>query len=288
MPELPEVETIRLALQPAIVRRTVSRVEVRTRSVIAMPGDPPAGITRARQQTTKVRLRRRLLLEACIIDRLERRGKQLAIISEEGPAICVQLGMTGGLSLTDRPRPHEHVVWTLDDGSRLAFSDARRFGLLGAHPNFDDLVQTRWSTLGPDALSIRSADLARACHETRRAIKSLLLNQRALAGVGNIYADEALFQGGIHPLTPANSLSRPRLTRLAGSIRRVLRAAIQSGGSSIRDFRSASGAEGNYQTRHLVYGRHGKPCPRCGHTLVRASIAQRSTVFCPCCQTERE
>lgn len=286
MPELPEVETIRRALQPAIVGRTVRRVTVRTRSVVAMPGDPLAGITRARQELPFAPLKKRLLLQGCTFDRLERRGKQLAIISAQGPAICVQLGMTGGLSLTDHARPHEHVVWTLDDGSRLAFSDARRFGIVGAHPGFDDLQEARWSMLGPDALTLRTPDLARACKNSRRAIKALLLDQQALAGVGNIYADEVLFDSGIHPLTPAGGLSRRRIIQLAGSIRRVLRAAIRSGGSSIRDFRSALDAKGDYQTRHQVYARDGKPCPRCGSVLERTTIAQRGTVFCPRCQTE--
>ncbi|MCL4221424.1 MAG: bifunctional DNA-formamidopyrimidine glycosylase/DNA-(apurinic or apyrimidinic site) lyase [Phycisphaerales bacterium] len=284
MPELPEVETLRLSLQSAILGRTVCCVDVRTRSVVAMPGDPPAGIVRSRRDRRPVRLQPRLLLQDCAIQRFERRGKQLAIISADGPALNVQLGMTGGLSLTSQPRRHTHVVWTLDDGTRLTFSDPRRFGLLGAHPDFEDLQHTRWRSLGPDALSLRAPDLIRACRGARRAIKTLLLDQKTLAGIGNIYADEALFDAGIHPLAPANSLSRPHLARLTSSIRRVLRQAIRSGGSSIRDFRSPLDTPGGYQSHHRVYGRSGLPCPRCGHTLVRTFIAQRGTVFCPHCQ----
>lgn len=284
MPELPEVETLRLALQSAIIGRTVCRVDVRTRSVIAMPGDPPAGITRSRTNAAPARLQRRLLLQGCTIDRLDRRGKQLAIISAQGPALNVQLGMTGGLSLTDQPRLHAHVVWALDDGSRLTFSDPRRFGLIGAHADFHDLQHARWSTLGPDALSLRAPDLTRACDGSCRAIKALLLDQHALAGVGNIYADEALFDAGIHPATSANCLARPHVKHLASSVRRVLREAIRSGGSSIRDFRSAFDALGGYQSRHRVYGRAGKPCPVCGCTLGRIVVAQRGTVLCPRCQ----
>ncbi len=284
MPELPEVESIRLALLPTVAGRIVRRVDVRTRSVIAMPGDPPAGITRSRCRAPPARLQRRLLLQGCTIERIERRGKQLGIVSTEGPALCVQLGMTGGLSLTDLPRPHEHIVWTLDDGSRLAFSDPRRFGLIGAHADVDDLMAVRWSTLGPDALRLRAADLARACDGSHRAIKALLLDQRALAGVGNIYADESLFDSGVHPCTPAAILPPESIARLALSIRRVLRAAVRSGGSSIRDFRSVHGHAGDYQMRHRVYARAGRPCPRCGTTLERIVVAQRGTVFCPTCQ----
>lgn len=284
MPELAEVETLRRALAPMLIGRKVERVLVRTRSIIAAPADPLTGFCRTRARPRPRLLRRSMLLEGCTIRRLERLGKQLAIDTAEGPAVCIQLGMTGGLSVAATPRPHEHVIWLLEGGVRLAFSDARRFGLIGCHTSFEDLRERRWASLGPDALTIRSQHLARVCTGSRRPIKALLLDQNALAGVGNIYADESLFLAGIHPTNPANRLSRAQIRTLASAIRRVLRDAIRAGGSSIRDFRTIEDAPGRYQSRHRVYGRTGQPCVWCGSTLESRMIAQRRTVFCRTCQ----
>ncbi|GAB4386494.1 MAG: bifunctional DNA-formamidopyrimidine glycosylase/DNA-(apurinic or apyrimidinic site) lyase [Phycisphaerales bacterium] len=284
MPELAEVETLRRALAPVLIGRKVERVVVRTRSIVAAPGDPLAGFSRTRTRVRPRPLRRAMLLEGCAIRRLERHGKQLAVDTGDGPAICVQLGMTGGLSIAEASRPHEHVIWLLEGGVRLAFSDARRFGLIGCHTSFEDLRERRWASLGPDALTIRAEQLARACAGSGRPIKALLLDQSALAGVGNIYADESLFLAGINPTIPADRLSPERLRTLAGAIRRVLRDAIRAGGSSIRDFRTIDEAPGRYQSLHRVYARAGQPCVRCGSTLESRMIAQRRTVFCRTCQ----
>lgn len=284
MPELPEVETLRRALEPVLARQRINRVRAQTRSIISMPGDPVAGFSRARSSHAPTPVRTRLLLRGCTIERLERLGKQMAICTREGPAICVQLGMTGGLSVSATPRAHEHVVWTLGNGVRLAFSDARRFGLIGCHQSFEDLHRQRWMSLGPDALTITTRQLAGACSTSARPIKALLLDQSALAGVGNIYADESLFRAGIHPQAPAEHLSPGRIRKLAKAIREVLRAAIQAGGSSIRDFRTIEDTLGDYQARHSVYGRAGQPCLRCACVLQSLTLAQRTTVFCPNCQ----
>lgn len=284
MPELPEVESLRLALEPHLVGRRVELVRVRTRSVVAMPADPVAGFARSRRDATPARLELRLLLQGCTITRLARRGKQLAIVSAEGPALGVQLGMTGGLSRAHKPQPHTHVVWTLDDGSRLAFVDPRRFGLVAAHESFQSLQDARWASLGPDALTVTPRQLRHACEGSQRSIKALLLDQQALAGVGNIYADESLFTSRIHPATLAADLDDAAIRALARSIRQTLRAAIDAGGSTIRDYRSPAGSPGGFQHRHQVYARAGKPCLRCGTPLARTVLAQRSTVFCPVCQ----
>lgn len=284
MPELPEVESIRRALESEIVGREVTRVEVRTRSVVSLPGDPPAGFTRARSNAKPVRTTPALLLVGSMITALERRGKQLAILGSAGPAVGVQLGMTGTLLVGGEDRPHTHVVWRLDDGRRLRFVDARRFGLVAGHPSMEELVRVRWSSLGPDALTISAAALRRACAGRERAIKAVLLDQGAVAGVGNIYADEALFAARVDPGRQASSLTGDEIADLAKLIRAVLRMAIRAGGSTIRDYRHPGGGAGGYQTRHTVYGRAGRPCVVCGGPLAGVRLAQRATVYCPNCQ----
>lgn len=284
MPELPEVESLRRALEPQLLGRTVVRVRVQTRSILSMPTDPLVGFIRSHQDVKPARIEPCLLLQGCSISRLARYGKQLAIISAEGPALCIQLGMTGGLSLNTKKQRHTHAAWLLDNDSRLAYVDPRRFGLVAAHPSFESLRETRWISLGPDALSITARQLQQACKRSRRSIKALLLEQQAIAGVGNIYADESLFAAKIHPATPAIDLDVLQIHTLAQAIRRTLRAAVKAGGSTIRDYRSPTGMPGAFQDRHQVYDRAGRPCLHCGSLLQRIVIAQRGTVFCPACQ----
>lgn len=219
----------------------------------------------------------------------------------------VHLGMTG--SVLYRPagarldqRDHIHLTWRLgprlgprpdvpnrdpdaaDAGGRLVFRDPRRFGGVRTGPDLRTLREARWRPLGPDALSVDAADLARAA--SARPIKALLLDQHAVAGVGNIYADEALFAAGIHPLTPAGALDEAARDALARAIREILGRAIDAGGSTLRDYRDATGRAGGFQHAHEVYGRSGEPCTRCGQPLVSALIAQRTTVWCRRCQPE--
>lgn len=283
MPELPEVETLRRSLEAALIGRTVRRVTVRRRDVVAAPGDPPGGFARNRRAPRPAPLTDAMLLLDGEIRQLRRHGKQLAIVDEVGRAVIVQLGMTGTLRLSREPRdpPHTHLVWRLDDGARLRFIDPRRFGLLRPMPAGPDGA---WRALGPDALTIRGPALAERLRSGARTLKVVLLDQSAIAGVGNIYADEALFDAGLHPARPAASLSPDDADRLARAIRSVLRSAIRSGGSTIRDYRDGAGEPGSFQHRHKVYGRGGLPCPRCGGVLDRLLIAQRTTVACPRCQ----
>ncbi|RMH13613.1 MAG: hypothetical protein D6695_03520, partial [Planctomycetota bacterium] len=159
MPELPEVESLRRALEPTLIARRVERVRVRTRAVVVMPTDPAAGFLRARTPSKPKPLQSRLLLRGCTLSRLVRHGKQLAIATAEGPAACIHLGMTGGVRIGTGKHPHTHVEWLLDDGTRLCFHDARRFGLVAGHESFDQLRQVRWARLGPDALSVRTDQL---------------------------------------------------------------------------------------------------------------------------------
>jgi len=167
----------------------------------------------------------------------------------------------------------------------MRFRDPRRFGGVWALDSMTMLEALRWSMLGPDALDIDGTRLHEALRRTRRGIKSALLDQAIIAGVGNIYADEALFRAGIRPRRSASRLTRKHVDCLARCIREVLTAAIESGGSTLRDYLDASGARGTFQSRHTVYGRGGQPCIRCGSRLKKDVIAQRTTVWCPRCQS---
>ncbi len=275
MPELPEVETVRRTLEPHVLRRRIDSVRIRRSDVIDGPASP------------------RDLLAGDSVASLLRRGKQLALVGAGGRVLLVQLGMTGSfVASTDEPNevdPHIHVVWRLNDPKRplwLRFRDPRRFGGLRTFPNLTALEQ-HWLELGPDALTIGVDQLASALGDSRRAVKAALLDQNALAGVGNIYADEALFLAGIRPTRRCDRLTGPEWARLANAIRAVLAASIARGGSTLRDFRSADDQAGAYQQDRLVYDRAGHPCARCARSLLSTRIAGRATVYCPTCQSAR-
>ena len=293
MPELPEVERVRRDLEPALLGRTVTAVRLRRRDVVATPDDPPGGFSRnrraGREPPTPRRVPRADLLLGQRITALLRRGKRLAVVADSGRALAVHLGMTGRLAAVPphaRPRlaPHTHVSWTLDDGARLHFSDPRRFGGVWTFPSAESLARRQFDPLGPDALDIAARDLAPRLARAARPIKAALLDQAVLAGVGNIYADEALHRAGIHPGALARELAPERVGDLARAVRHVLRAALRAGGSTIRDYASPGGDPGAYQTSHRVYARAGLPCLACHATLESDLIAQRTTVWCPRCQ----
>lgn len=278
---------MRRSLVPLVGRAVVS-VRVHRREVVVAPGDPEGGFSRQRAGVRPKRLTGAMLLAGATLAEPRRLGKRLALVGDDGRCAEIHLGMTGQvLRVTPGARPptadHVHVAWRLDDGSRVLFRDARRFGGVWALGSVGDLDR-RWGELGPDALTISARALAAALAGTDRALKACLLDQRALAGVGNIYADEACWAAGVHPARAARSLDGPEVQRLAGAIRRVLRSAIQAGGSTLRDFVDAQGNPGSYRASHAVYGRSGGPCRRCGATLVSGTLAQRTTVWCPGCQ----
>lgn len=278
MPELPEVETVRRTLARNLTGAHVRAVELRRPDVCSCHDD--------RAPTP------RSLLVGLTIDRLRRHGKQLAIISRQGRVLCVHLGMTGQLLLTPSAcrlprRDHLHVLWSLDTTRgpcTLVFRDPRRFGGLCSFPSFDALVQARWSLLGPDALDLTPDHLHAALSRTRRPVKAALLDQRVAAGIGNIYADEALFHAAIAPTRPGASLDASEHARLALAIRAVLRAAIRRRGASLRDFVDPHDRPGRSQEHFCVYGRAGQPCFRCRTILRSCLLAQRTTVWCPVCQ----
>lgn len=271
MPELPEVEAVCRSLVDHVTGRRVVRVDIRRADIVT--GD--AG------ETALLRGRR--------IHSIRRHGKQIALLTgdaADAPCLCVHLGMTGSLCrrLDPPDATHCHITWRLDDGSWLVFRDPRRFGGIWTFPSPSDLAAARWSLLGDDALSVTPARLYRQLQRTRRAIKTALLDQNLLAGLGNIYVDELLFRCGIHPLTPANAVSRDQARRIVPRMRTLLRQAIAAGGSTTSDFVNADGHAGVFQTRHRVYGRAGLPCRRCGAPLETIRLAGRTTVFCTTCQ----
>lgn len=283
MPELPEVERVRLTLVPRLAGRRIAAVTLRRRDIwTAAPAFPPRPAAAAIH---------RQLLAGAVIDRLERRGKQLALIAEDGRVLLVHLGMSGRLTFIAGPPPardrHVHAWWTVSDGpttaGELRFRDPRRFGGLWSLPSAAALAE-RWSKLGPDALEADGPHLARSLQRSRRPVKAALLDQEIIAGVGNIYADEALFGAGIDPRARCDRLRAGDWARLAGQIRAVLRAAIAAGGSTLRDYVDGDGSPGQGRDTHRVYGRAGKPCMTCGKPLQRAVVAQRTTVFCAHCQ----
>jgi formamidopyrimidine-DNA glycosylase len=216
---------------------------------------------------------------------IERFGKAILFRTERGgPVLVVHLGMSGALLLSRdgraRRRRHRHAVLTMDDGQRLEYVDPRRFGYLwvghggdlGEHLN-----------IGPDPFQLNADELARRLAGRKAPVKSLLLDQRLISGIGNIYADETLFQASVHPLSPGSAVAA-RATVLLNAARDVLRSAIDHGGTTIRDFRRVDGTAGEFRGRLAVYGREGQPCRRCGGGVRRLVISARSSHYCPNCQ----
>jgi formamidopyrimidine-DNA glycosylase len=273
VPELPEAETIVRGLRRAVVGRTIASARVVHAAVLRQP------VATFRR---KVRGRR--------IDAVERRGKNVLQRLDDGSVLAVNLGMTGRLLPFPSPprgarRPtHPAVVVRFEDRGVLIFDDVRRFGTVEA------LSASEWARrsakMGPEPLepSLRPSMLHRSLAASRSPIRSWLLDQRRIAGVGNIYAAEALYVAGIHPQRPANQVSRAESDGLLRSLRTVLRAAIHHGGTTIRDYRDAEGGSGAFVRELQVYGRDGEPCRRCGATVRRVVFSNRSAFYCPVCQ----
>lgn len=278
MPELPEVESVRRSLLPHLIGARIAS------ATLLRPDICESFNARGQPITT----RPANLLLGARITQLARRGKQLAVIADDGRTLCVHLGMTGQVLAQPREavvtHTHVHARWTTHSGTTILFRDPRRFGGLWTFPSEEALRRARWSTLGPDALDASGPALSAAGRKSLRPIKALLLDQSVLAGVGNIYADEALFAARIPPRLRADRLAAASYEALAASIRAVLTRAIQAGGSTLRDYRDANGQSGLAARNHAVYGRAGQPCLICTLPLATAVIAQRTTVWCKQCQ----
>lgn len=262
MPELPEVETIVRALAPRLKGRRIENAEFR--SLLVLRGDP--------EETSRGLTGQR-------IRAVRRHGKFILFELEHERCLAVHLGMTGRLLLDGVAGPHTRVLLTLDRGV-LLYDDIRKLGRL----ELCDGLPSRLSKLGPDPLSIdfeRFADLLR---KHRSCLKALLLNQTFLRGMGNIYADEALFRARIHPLAIGSRLRKERAQRLYRAIVSVLAEAIERRGSSVSNYVDADGRAGTFQLLHNVYRRTGQPCTVCSTPIRRILVAQRGTHFCPHCQ----
>ncbi len=262
MPELPEVETVARSLAPLVGRRIVA---AEFRCLRILRGGDPDGMAAE--------------LAGRRIAGVKRYGKFLLISLSGGGYLTVHLGMTGRLLLGGAPGKHTHAIFSLDRGV-LLYDDSRQFGRIQFSADFP----ARIGKLGPEPLEIPFEEFALALRRRRTRIKALLLNQDFLRGIGNIYADEALFRAGIHPLAMAHRLGRERARRLWDAIGAVLREAIAAGGSSISDYVDAEGRKGFFQVSHRVYQRTGEACVACGTAIRRTLVAQRSSHFCPRCQ----
>lgn len=273
MPELPEVETIVNDLRPHLVGRTIVRCELLFPTIVRHP-EPEVFIDSVAGQR---------------IESVSRRGKYIFIGLENDLLLVVHLGMTGQLRLVEPTTPlekHTHVVFDLDNRLQLRYRDPRRFGrlLLGTK---EALLQSKtMPRLGPEPIDpdFAADELYRRLRRRRAALKAVLLDQSAIAGVGNIYADESLHRARLRPDRLAGSVSKKSAQRLHESLRESLQAAIQNRGSSVDTYRDAWGEIGGQQEKLLVYGRAGEPCFTCGRPLSVIRIAGRSTVFCRHCQ----
>jgi formamidopyrimidine-DNA glycosylase len=290
VPELPEVEVTRRAIAPHLVGRRIVGVKTTKPSYFFIT--PPAKLKAA--------------LSGRTVERLDRHGKYLIATLDDGMRLLLHLGMTGQLFAAGarsvrllsaerrstlapatqpafRPDAHTHLQLVFADGPpALYFRDIRKFGKCAVlAPNTAD---PRLEKLGVDALLAKGNDLYESAHERRIPIKSLLLDQAVIAGIGNIYADEALFFARVRPTRPARRVTREECALIVKEAKRVLHRAIRAGGSSIDDFVRPDGSDGEYQHERRVYARTGEPCSRCRTPIQRIVIGQRSAHFCPNCQ----
>ncbi len=272
MPELPEVETVRRGIAPVLEGASIERALIHDPRLVR-PFDPEI-------------VARELVGER--VTAVQRRGKYLIVRFDSGRALLIHLRMTGSLRHARRGAlaadPHTRAVLSLDNGSDVAYRDVRRFGTWEMlEPG--ELGPYLSRRLGPEPLGRLSAKQLGLRLAGRRApLKSALLDQRTIAGLGNIYVDEALWHSSLHPLREAGGLDLEELRSLHRAVRRVLRLGLERQGSTLRDYAAPDGAYGTMQDEFRAYGRGGQPCHRCGHGLTRTVVGGRGTTFCPSCQ----
>jgi formamidopyrimidine-DNA glycosylase len=265
MPELPEVETIAGELRPIISGKTIRNVSIRWARTVG-----------GNQKRFKAALTNKK------ISHIARRGKYLCFYFDDSQCLTIHLRMTGKLVFQPgkKDRKYIRVVFKFTDQSSLYFVDMRKFGRMKIWPKTEPLLPQ----LGPEPLEEKTVSRVLVNQTSRRAIKTLLLDQEVLAGVGNIYADEALFMAGIHPLTPANRVSKQRLRKLSRHLPEILKKAIENNGTTISSYRRTDRLQGSNQFYLNVYGRTGEPCPKCQTVIMRMRINNRSSHYCPKCQ----
>lgn len=273
MPELPEVETVVRDLQPYLIGSRLRQVRQTSRLALRKRWRPAWSAAVAGQR----------------VEGVARRGKWILIALENEAILVVHLGMTGQLTVVPAPTPladHTHLLFDLDDGKQqLRFRDIRRFGsvtLFATRSALEDFFVA--SHLGPEPFDMPAKYWSDCLRSSKRCLKAVLLDQTVVAGIGNIYADEALFEARLHPSLRGCDLDARERAHLHRAIVTVLRRAIRRRGSSIRNYVGGSGLQGAYQNEFRVYGRTGKPCPHCGEAIALLRIAGRSSHFCPMCQ----
>jgi formamidopyrimidine-DNA glycosylase len=266
MPELPEVETIIRGLARRVVGRRIANVEFRLPQLVV--GDVDRASRTLRGQT---------------ITGVERHGKYIVFRLRKGRkdrCLVIHLRMSGNLLLDGEPGPHTRAVVQLEGGPTIVYHDIRKFGRW----QVSDGLPKRLLELGPEPLEIGEDEFIERLRSRRTMVKALLLNQEFLRGLGNIYADEALFRARIHPKTNTGRIGRLRAGRLHQAIREVLTDAIAQGGSTINNYVDSQGSQGYFQLSTFVYGKTGDPCRVCGSPIRRTVVASRGTHFCPRCQ----
>ena len=273
MPELPEVETIVRELRPKVIGRRILGVSVRYGRIVRPQSPAVFG------KSVKGRK----------IISVDRRGKLIIIKLSGGKFLLVHLKMTGQLIFNQKfADKHTHLILNLNGGQELHYNDQRKFGFVFStdQKGLQSIINDRFQ-FGPEPLGkeLTEEHLETVFRNKKAPIKALLLNQKLIAGLGNIYADESLFRAGIHPARRDGTLNGIEIEKLHKSIRGVLRESIAAGGSSARNYRRTTGELGKFQDRHRVYQRHGEPCLSCGTGLERIVVAGRGTHFCKRCQT---
>ncbi len=268
MPELPEVEEVRRTLEPHLLNRKIRGIEVRRPDFVTPPDAPLQNLINHR------------------ILRTQRHGKKLFLIADDNQTLLIHLGMSGRVDCVPTATPvelHTHVLIHLANKEDVRLRDPRRFGGLWYYATFEEALAKETDALGPDALTLTISAFAH-WSTTRGKLKQRLLSQKDVAGLGNIYVDEALFTARLHPLQRVSRIKPEQLATLVKAITDVLKNSLRSGGTTLRDYRNVSDQPGEFARQLQCYGRADKPCLRCGAPLKSKTIATRTTTFCPKCQ----
>ena len=271
MPELPEAETVKRALAPALEGRTVTKVKL----FLPALRSPLAPL-------------RKVLPDRKIL-KVFRRARYILAALDDGNFLVIHLGMTGVIRIEDESVPrrkHEHVFLYLDNGLIFRFEDVRRFGELEVHPAGKNGLPAKFDSFGPEPLTddFSPEYLYKCSRNVKGAVKNFIMDNTVVVGIGNIYATETLFAAAVDPRKPAGTLTRPQCRRITGEAKRILKRAIAAGGTTIADFKQVDGSEGRFTVELQIYGKAGEPCPLCGTMLRSVKIGGRTSVFCPRCQ----